>query len=60
MNEVKKVIKLIKKDYPDINDYNVRDQDGKVELFDINDKLIGIITENQLTSYWNKMEGMKK
>lgn len=54
--ETKRVIKLMKKDYPTVHDYNVI-TDDEVHLLDKDDKTITIINGDALTKYWNIMEG---
>lgn len=54
--EVNGVIRLMKQQFPGCADWNVNNK-GKVEILDKNDKVIGHITEEQLTKFWNRVEG---
>lgn len=54
--EIKAVVEVIQNDYPDTVDFNSLDNDY-FELLDANDKQIAVVTERQMTRYWNLMEG---
>lgn len=55
-NEIKKIIALMKIDYKSANDWNYVD-DERVEIIDKKDRIIGIISSDRLTKYWNCIEG---
>lgn len=54
--ELQKVIVLIQETYPNVVDYNVW-WDNRVSLLDVNDKVVDTITCDELTRYWNRVEG---
>lgn len=60
--ELQEVIKVMQEDYPKCADYSAigkTDKNGEdlFELLDVKDKRIAIITESEVTRYWNIMEG---
>lgn len=50
------VIEEMRKDFPQVVEYNMIDDD-LVEILDANDNVIGKITAENLTRYWNNVEG---
>jgi hypothetical protein len=56
--EIAGIVKLMRRDFPKAADWNAQD-DGTYEILDRNDKRLAVITERQLTRYWNIAEGSR-
>ncbi len=54
--ELHKVLDLIKLDYPLAVDYCIEENDEGVSILDKDDETIAVITECDLTNYWNLAE----